>query len=50
MDAGELVRFKVTSEMFSETCPSNQGPATSKSESKENSENKVPYLITVCLE
>lgn len=46
MDAGELVRFKVTSEMFSETCPSNQGPATSKSESKENSENKVPYLIT----
>ncbi|KAJ8959504.1 hypothetical protein NQ318_022201 [Aromia moschata] len=43
MDAGESIRFRVTAEMFNETCPT--GPATIQ-ESQENPENKVPYSLT----
>ncbi|XP_018328574.1 DNA-directed RNA polymerase III subunit RPC8 [Agrilus planipennis] len=41
MDAGESIRFKVTAEVFQETCPS--GPALS--ETRDSIEAKVPYLI-----
>ncbi|XP_018570002.1 DNA-directed RNA polymerase III subunit RPC8 [Anoplophora glabripennis] len=43
MDAGESIRFRVTAEVFNETCPT--GPATMQ-ENQENVENKVPYSLT----
>lgn len=43
MDAGESIRFRVTAETFTETCPA--GPAGIQEDS---SENKVPYSLMVC--
>lgn len=43
MDAGETIRFRVTGEIFQETCPA--GP--SLAETTENSENKIPYMLYV---
>lgn len=44
MDAGETIKFRVTAEIFNETCPS--GPSNTP-EAAENTENKVPYSLTV---
>ncbi|XP_023025503.1 RNA polymerase III subunit H [Leptinotarsa decemlineata] len=41
MDAGASIRFRVTAEMFNETCPA--GPQVQ--ESQESSENKTPYAL-----
>ncbi|CAH1178932.1 unnamed protein product [Phaedon cochleariae] len=43
MDAGEIIRFRVTAETFNETCPA--GPS-SMQETQESNENKIPYLLT----
>ncbi|KAJ8919816.1 hypothetical protein NQ315_006345 [Exocentrus adspersus] len=43
MDAGESIRFRVTAEMFNETCPAAPG---NMQESQENIDNKVPYSLT----
>lgn len=44
MDAGESIRFRVTAENFTETCPA--GPSGIQEDS---SENKVPYSLMVCV-
>lgn len=43
MDAGESIKFRVTAETFSETCPN----APNSTPDVENSESKVPYSLTV---
>lgn len=43
MDAGETVRFRVTAETFHETCPTGPNVAGIA----ENTENKIPYSLTV---
>lgn len=43
MDAGESIRFRVTAEIFNETCP--KGPLTAGT--AETTENKIPYSLTV---
>lgn len=43
MDAGETIRFRVTAEVFNETCPT--GPNIIQ-EGQENTENKIPYMLT----
>ncbi|CAG9860568.1 unnamed protein product [Phyllotreta striolata] len=43
MDSGEIIRFRVIAENFTETCPA--GP-TNIQESSEGNENKVPYTLT----
>ncbi|KAF7263904.1 RNA polymerase III subunit H [Rhynchophorus ferrugineus] len=43
MDSGETIRFRVTGETFTETCPA--GPSGIQ-ESQEGIENKVPYSLT----
>ena len=46
MDAGEIIRFRVTGEIFQECGPS--GPTDSNfQENNDNSELKIPYMITV---
>lgn len=47
MDAGEPVRFKVTAEMFNETCPSGPAVLAPMTDNAEKAENKVAYVITV---
>lgn len=42
MDAGETIRFRVTAEIFNETCPTGPGALA---EGQENNENKVPYSL-----
>lgn len=44
MDASESIKFRVTAETFTETCPS--GP-TGTQEVGENTESKVPYSLMV---
>lgn len=44
MDAGETIKFRVTAEIFVETCPN---APNSTPEVGENTENKVPYSLTV---
>lgn len=44
MDAGDSIRFRVTSERFEETCPT--GPAIMQ-DAEETPENKVPYSLIV---
>lgn len=44
MDPGEVIRFRVTAEMFSETCPA--GPNIPEN-ANENVDNKVPYSLIV---
>lgn len=44
MDSGESIRFRITGETFTETCPA--GPSGIQ-ESQESTENKVPYSLTV---
>ncbi|KAF5287267.1 hypothetical protein FQR65_LT02140 [Abscondita terminalis] len=46
MDAGESIRFKVTSESFQETCPTLIAPSRNLIEGIDNVDNKIPYLIT----
>lgn len=42
IDAGETIRFRITGEIFQETCPA--GP--SLGETSESSESKIPYTLT----
>jgi len=43
MDAGESIRFRVTAETFTETCPAGPGGIQ---ETQEGPESKVPYSLT----
>lgn len=42
MDAGETIRFRVTAEFFTETCPTG-----GLKEAQEKVDNKIPYSLTV---
>lgn len=44
MDAGETIRFRITAETFSETCPTE--PTKSITEN-DTDDNKIPYSVTV---
>lgn len=44
MDAGETIRFRVTAETFSETCPTEPTKSITENDTEEN---KIPYAIRV---